>query len=114
MEKNGYYYGVDASYPVLKNIRIGTVLTREVLSRDDALIQRLSAQNMYGVSMGEKERATALRLYADFGAVRIGGYRNNLFNRFPWVSGIQPVAGERAYTGRGNDKWGVVILATIE
>lgn len=115
IKKDGYYYGVEASYPVTSGITVGTVVTREELSRDDTLIQHLAHQNLYGVSMGKKERSTAMRFYADIAkAVRVGVFKNDLSNPFPWVSGIAPVSGERAYQSRQGSKWGVVVKFTLK
>lgn len=35
-------------------------------------------------------------------------------NPFPWVSGIDPIDGPRAFTGRGTDKWGLVVRFNLE
>jgi len=115
VEKNGYYVGAEASYPITKTIRVGTVITREELSRDDALIKYLAGQGLYNVTMGRKERSMVLRFYADISnTVRVGVYRNDLSNPFPWVSGIAPVSGQRAYQGRGNDKYGVTVQFRLQ
>lgn len=115
VRKDGYYVGADASYPITHQVRIGTVITREELSRDDALIKYLAAQNLYDLEMGRKERSTVLRFYADIAnMVRVGVYRNRLSNPFPWVSGIQAVAGPAAFQGRGNDKWGVAFQFRLQ
>jgi hypothetical protein len=109
VHKNGYYVGADASVPITTHARLGATVTREELKRDDALIKFLSLQNLYGVRLGEKERATVARVYVDLGKrVRGGVYVTLLDNPFPWVSGIVPVTGPRAFQGRGNNKWGVV------
>jgi hypothetical protein len=110
VHKAGYNIGAGLAQPLTKSLTAGTTVTREELSRDDALIKYLVFQNLYGVSMGKKERSTVFRFYLDIGrSVRVGFYRNVLSNPFPWVSGIQPVAGQNAYRGRGNNKWGVVV-----
>jgi hypothetical protein len=107
--KNGYYLGADASMPLIGDIRLGATITREELDRDDALIKYLSLQNLYGVTMGEKERSTVLRFYLDLGPrVRASTYFVLLDNPFPWVSGIAPVTGPRAFESHGNNKWGLV------
>ena len=89
---------------------MGIVGTREELSRDDSLIKYLTGKNLLNVSMGKKERSTVFRWYADIGDnVTLAFYRNLLSNPFPWVSGIEPISGPRAFTGRGTDKWGLVV-----
>jgi len=114
VKKKGYYLGVDASYPITSQLKIGTVVTHEDLSRDDSLIKYLEWQNLYNVRMGERERSTVLRIYMDISdLVRIGFYYNHLSNPFSWASGIMPVSGFWAYQGRGNNKTGVVALFKI-
>ena len=115
VHKAGYNIGVDFAQPLTRNLSLGTTLTSEELSRDDALIKYLAFQNLYGVSMGKKERSTVYRFYLDVSrTVRVGIYRNALSNPFPWVSGIQPVAGTNAFQGRGNNKWGVIVRFVLQ
>lgn len=113
IKKNGYYIGTDLSAPIRDKITVGTVITHEELSRDDALIKLLATQNLYGVEMGKKERTTAIRFYADLNRfVRVGFYKSLNSNPYPWVSGIVPIRGERTFNGRGSDKWGIVVRFT--
>jgi hypothetical protein len=109
VRKNGYYAGGDFNLPIGSRARIGTTVTFEEIDRDDALIKQLWLENLYGVSMGEKEQTTVMRVYVTFyERVTAAFYRTLLDNPFPWVSGIVPVAGPAAYQGQGNDKWGLV------
>lgn len=115
VKKNGYYAGVDVHVPVTDDIRLGTTVTREELDRDDALVKFLALQNLYGVTQGEKERSTVLRVYLAISRhVTLAAYRNMLDNPFPWVSGIVPAEGPRAFQGRGNNKWGVVVRFVLQ
>ena len=112
IHKPGYYVGADLSYPVHDQVRLGMVVTREELSRDDSLIKLLAHEGRFNVVTGKMERSTTFRWYAEIAdAVTVAVYRNDLSNPFPWVSGIQPVAGPQAYSGsgRGNNKWGFVV-----
>lgn len=110
IHKAGYYVGIEARRSLSRRIVLGTTITREELSRDDSLIKYLTHHRLYGVETGRKERAVVLRFYVDVSrAVRIGVYRNNLSNPFPWASGITPVSGQTAFTGRGSSKWGAVV-----
>ena len=110
IEKSGYYAGVDVSAPVTDALTVGMVVTREELSRDDSLIKFLAEQDRLRVSMGKTERSTVFRWYAQIAdSVTLAFYRNLLSNPFPWVSGIEPISGPRAFTGRGSDKWGIVV-----
>ena len=109
IKKPGYYIGAEVSHPVTGQLRLAMVATHEELSRDDSLIKFLEHQGLYDVAMGRKERSTTFRWYAEIAnAVTIAVYRNALSNPYPWVSGIYPVAGPRAFTGRGSEKWGIV------
>ena len=116
LNKDGYYVGAELSYPLGDQITVGTVMTREELSRDDSLVQLMAQQERFGVRLGKKERATVYRFYADFRTlVRIGVYHNDLSNPYPWLSGIVPVAGERAFgPGRGSNRWGVTVALRLQ
>jgi len=115
VHKPGYYIGTEVSHPIVAAMRVGAVITHEELTRNDALVQLLSDKGLYDVRMGKKERSTAYRFYFDPDRwVRIAVFRNSLSNPFPWVSGIDPVSGPRAFTGQGNDKWGAVLRLTIQ
>lgn len=110
VQKNGYWVGVDASHPIRNNLVVGTVLTREELSRDDSLTQHLAHQQLYEVSMGKKERSTTVRVYADIARMtRVGFFYNAHSNPFPWISGIAAVSGERQFQSREGGKWGLVV-----
>lgn len=115
VKKNGYYIGAELSHSLGHNVRVGSILTREELSRDDALVKYFSELGMYRAELGKKERSTAVRLYVDFvKAVRVGVYHNDLSNPFPWLSGITPIAGETSFQGRGNNKWGLIVRLTLK
>jgi hypothetical protein len=116
VEKNGYYAGADVWYPLSRSVRVGTVVTAEELSRDDALVKYMAGQGLYRAQLGKKERSTVIRVYTDItDAVRVGVYRNDLSNPFPWLSGIVPVDGPRAYqAGRGSNKWGMVVQFRVQ
>ena len=56
IEKPGYYMGAQLDAPVSSRVRVGGSITREELTRDDSLIQYLDLNNLYGVTMGKKDR----------------------------------------------------------
>ncbi len=115
VKKRGYYIGGEASYPITSKLKVGTVITHEQLSRDDSLVKYLAEQQLYDVTMGEKERSTVLRFYLDIAdAVRVGVYHNRLQNPFSWISGISPISGFWAYQDRGGNKTGIVVLFRLE
>ena len=111
LHKDGYYVGGELFYPLSGQFTIGTVVTREELSRDDSLVQLMAQQGRFGVRLGKWERASVYRFYLDVSdLVRVGVYRNNLSNPYPWLSGIVPVDGEGAFGRlRGSNKWGVTL-----
>jgi hypothetical protein len=114
--KSGYYVGGDFNYPVTHSIRVGSTLTHEDLSRDDALVKMCAERNLHRIRRGRRERSTVTRFYADFaGGIRLGMFRNSLSNPYPWLSGITPVAGPAAFTkGRGSNKWGMIVNFTLQ
>ena len=61
---------------------------------------------------GQKEHDTRLR--ADIGRyITAGGYRMWLNDPFPQASGIVAVEGPGEYQGRGDNRWGLVLLAHL-
>jgi hypothetical protein len=114
IKKTGYYVGGEVSHRVSRGLKLTANATREELSRDDSLIKYLASQNLYGVTMGKKERDTVLRIRADIGRyITAGGYRMWLDNPFPQASGIVAVEGPGAYQGRGCNRWGLVLMAHL-
>ena len=115
IDKPGYYVGADVSAPVSRSVRVGTVITREELTRDDSLIAYLGLQG-FDVELGKKERSTAYRFYADFSdRVTVALIRNDHSNPYLWVSGIEPIAGANPDAANsGSDKWGLVVRFRLQ
>ena len=110
IDKTGYYMGGQLDVPVSGRVRVGGSITREELLRDDSLIQYLSLNDLYGVSMGKKDRALIARGFVDINRlVNVSFFWVDVSNPFPWVSGSWPVAGPAAFTGRAPDRVGVTI-----
>jgi hypothetical protein len=108
--KSGYYVTAEGSVPIRRDMTIGASVTREEIDRADSLVRFLAANGLFGVEEGRKDRMTVARLFFDInGRVRLGLYRNADSNPFPQASGIWPVAGPKAYTGRNTDKWGLIV-----
>jgi hypothetical protein len=106
--KNGYYVGADLGVPLPGHRGvIGVVVTREELSRDDALIAMLAARRQLGVSLGKKERSTIVKGYLGLGPVTAYMFYNFLDNPFPQVSAIVPISGPNAFEHRGSTKIGI-------
>ena len=109
LDKPGYYVGAELSVPIWTG-RLGVVATRERLRRDDSLIAYLGLQG-FDVALGREERATAWRFFADIAPrVTVAVVRNDHENPYPWVSGIEPIAGPNTGAAHtGSNKWGLVI-----
>jgi hypothetical protein len=112
--KSGYYLGVNAGTTIWHDIRIGTVITREELSRDDSLVKWLASQDLYGVALGKKDRATIIRGHVDLAkGVTVAVFRNLESTPYPWISGISPVVGPLAFSKHSTDKWGLVMRLKV-
>lgn len=110
IDKTGYYMGARLDIPVSARVRAGGSITREELLRDDSLIQYLTLNNLYGVTMGKKDRALIARGFVDINdRVNVGFFWVDVSNPFPWVSGSWPVSGPAAFTGRAPDRVGVTV-----
>ena len=57
--KPGYYIGVELTSPMTPLGRWKGSFVREELSRDDSLVAYATANQMFGVTLGKKERTTA-------------------------------------------------------
>ena len=115
INKPGYYVGTDLSAPITRGVRVGTVVTREELLRDDSLISYLAIQG-FDVALGKMERSTAYRFYAEFSdRVTVAVIRNDHSNPYLWVSGIEPIRGvNRDAANKGSDKWGLVFRFRLQ
>jgi hypothetical protein len=110
IDKTGYYMGGQVIAPVSSRVRVGGSITREELLRDDSLIQYLTLNELYGVSMGKKDRALIVRGFVDVNRlVNVNFFWMDVSNPFPWVSGSWPVTGPTAFTGRAPDRVGITV-----
>jgi hypothetical protein len=110
IEKPGYYMGAQFGVPVSSRVRVGGSITREEITRDDSLIQYLTLNNLYGVSMGKKDRTLIARGFIDVNKlVNVSFFWTDVSNPFPWASGSWPVSGPNAFTGREPDRLGVTV-----
>ena len=108
--KPGYFMGAQLDAPVTGRVHLGASFTREELTRDDSLIQYLTLNRLYGVSMGKKDRAMIARAFVDLNRlVNVSFFWMDVSNPFPWVSGSWPVSGPVAFTGREPDRIGVTV-----
>jgi hypothetical protein len=114
IHKRGYYVTAEGRYPLTRGSGFGGSVTREEIDRADSLVKFLAAHQMFGVEEGRKDRMTVLRVFADLGeGVRLGFYRNLDSNPFPQASGIWPISGPKAYSGRSTDKWGLILRLQV-
>jgi hypothetical protein len=114
IRKNGYYGGAEVSYPLGRTSRVGLNVTREELSRDDSLIKFLEAGGTRGVTMGESDRGTVLRLFFELPNLTLAFYRNLDETPFPFVSGIVPIDAPPDVIEGATNKWGIVVRATLD
>lgn len=111
IDKPGYYVGGTFEVPVTERLRAGITMTREELSRDDSLVKYLETLNLYGVTMGKKDRGTIARVYVNLSRlVTFGLFWADISNPYPWISGSWPIDGPRAYTGRAPDRYGLTVV----
>jgi hypothetical protein len=105
--KQGYDVGFDLAWPLPRGRgKAGVVAVREELDRDDSLIALLADRGELGVRLGEKERTTVVKLYAELGPLTAFFFKAFVDNPFPAVSAIVPIAGPFALQGPGSDKTG--------
>lgn len=112
--KAGYWVTAEAWYPVFSSVSLGASVTREEVDRADSLVKYVAAKGLYGVELGRKDRLLVTRVFADIGRwVRVTYFKTSDSNPYPWLSGMWPVAGERAFTGRDPDKYGVMVRVRV-
>jgi hypothetical protein len=110
IEKPGYFMGAQFEAPVSREIHVGGSITREEITRDDSLIQYLSLNHLYDVSMGKKDRNLIARGFVDVNRlVNVNFFWVDVSNPFPWASASWPVSGPTAFTGRELDRIGVTV-----
>lgn len=109
--KQGFYLGADVSTPASggRRPRLGVVVTREEIDRDDSLVAFLAARSLYNMQMGKRERSTIVKAYVETGILSAFFFWNNLVNPLPQASAIVAISGPTAYRGYGNRKIGAGI-----
>lgn len=108
--KAGYYVGADVSSPQTRLGKWGATVTREELSRDDALVAFADANGLFGVKLGKKERSTIVKVQLQTGKeLTLFGFVNLLSNPFPQLSALVPISGTGAGEAASDKKIGVGI-----
>lgn len=113
--KSGCYLTAEGGIAIRPGVVVGGSFTWEEIDRADSMIRYLSEQNLYGVVEGEKDELSVVRVFVDLNThVRVGYFYARVQNPFPWVSGIYPVEGASAFTGRKLDRWGLVVRFALQ
>lgn len=114
--KSGYYAGAEATIPLPRDWKAIASATYEDLSRNDSLVWYMAHLGRYNVRLGEHVRSTILRWsIRPAPGVELGAYWNHQRNPYPWLSGIVPVSGDRAYDIGEEDrpKYGFVFRVRV-
>jgi len=115
VRKKGCYVTLEGGVPVRGDVVVGGSFTREEIDRADSMIRYLAERGLYDVVEGKTDRMSVIRVFVDLNEqVRLGFYRSDVSNPFPWVSGIWPVEGPGAFTGRALDRWGLALRFTLQ
>jgi hypothetical protein len=110
IEKPGYYVGAMLEAPVTSRLHLGASVMREEITRDDSLIQYLTLNRLYGVSMGKKDRQLIVHGFVDIARlIKFSYFWMDVSNPFPWASGSWPVSGPVAFSGREPDRYGLLL-----
>jgi hypothetical protein len=106
--KDGYYVGVEATSPAIRRMRVAGSYTRSELDRDDSLVAWATANDLFDVRLGKKERSSIYKLQARVAdKVALFWFLHDLSNPFPELSAIKPIAGPNSERPVSNTKSGV-------
>ena len=113
--KQGYWFSAEGHLPTIHKATLGASVTRERVDRADSLVQFLAANHLYGVSTGQKDELTAVRVFVDLGReTRLGFYKTFDTNPFPQISGIRPVSGPARDSLSSTEKYGIVVRVAVD
>lgn len=108
--KNGYYAGAEFSTPRLGMLRgawLSAGYTRSELDRDDSLVSWAAVNNLFGVTLGKKERSNVFRMQGHVNDnLSVFWFLHDLSNPFPELSAIQPISGPGSDKSANNNKSG--------
>ena len=79
------------------------------MSRDDSLVALAAARQMFGVTLGQKERGTIFKGQVQAGLLTIYGFANWVSNPFPELSALVPISGPGTQEEVTNTKVGLGI-----
>jgi hypothetical protein len=101
--KDGYFVGADLTSPRMGMARVSATLVRSELGRDDSLVAWAAANELFGVTLGKKERSNIVKLQGHVGGnLTLFYFWHDLSNPFPELSAIRPISGpgsDRAASG---------------
>ncbi len=114
IRKAGYWVTAEGAVPLGQDLRLGASVTRERVDRADSLVKFMAASHLYGVQEGRSDRMNTIRVFADVGRfVRISVYHADDQNPYPWLSGMWPVSGDRAFSGKDPDRYGGMVRVRV-
>jgi hypothetical protein len=114
IHKRGFYVAAEAHRRIAQGLSIGGSVSREEIGRADSLVRFMAARHQYEVTTGKKDRMLTLRAYADVGRqLQLGFYSTRDFNPYPWLSGVTPVTGPRAFARANTNKWGLIMRLRV-
>jgi len=102
--KPGYYGAVDLTGPKTKFGEWALTVSHEELSRDDSLVALAAARQMFGVTLGKKERGTIVKGQVQMRQLTFFGFLNLVSNPFPQLSALVPISGPGTTTEVVNNK----------
>jgi hypothetical protein len=115
IHKNGYYVTGEGWWPVRPTLTVGGSVSVERVDRADSLVRYAIEQGLFGVEPGRRDGMTVVRGYVDFSQfVRFGVYKVWDDNPYPWLSGIWPVTGPQAFTGKVTNTWGMMVRLLVK
>ena len=107
--KDGYLMGMEVTSPQLPKIRTRVTLgyARSELDRDDSLVAWATANQLFDVRMGKRERSNIFRLQGRVGQnFSLFWFLHDLSNPFPELSAIKPISGPGSENYRSDSKSG--------
>jgi hypothetical protein len=106
--KDGYFIGADVFSPMYRFVRLSATVVRSELDRNDSLVAWAAANDLFGVTLGKKERSNVLKMQGHFGEnLSVFYFWHGLSNPFPELSAIKPIAGPGSDVPVSNNKAGM-------
>jgi hypothetical protein len=114
IHKNGSYFTAEVVQPVRASLAVGASLSVERVDRNDSLVKFMVSRGDMNVTPYASDRMSVVRAFVDVNAeLRLGVYYTREENPFPWLSGITPVEGDRAFSSANTNKWGFITRISV-